>query len=103
MRGKVYIAPCTGLQVIPGTVLNICSVKSALFANSDNTAVRSCREIKTVRGERSQEGSFKKTQARLDLQIPLNENKFFLLEKNQTFPEIHPGPNSQDKRYEHEL
>ncbi|TNN59478.1 hypothetical protein EYF80_030293 [Liparis tanakae] len=28
MRGKVYMAPCTGLQVMPGTVLKICSTQT---------------------------------------------------------------------------
>ena len=41
MRGKLYMAPCTGLQVIPGTVFKICSVSLAFSAKSANTAVRS--------------------------------------------------------------
>lgn len=41
MRGKVYMAPCTGLQVMPGTVLKISSVSLAFSAKFDKTTVRS--------------------------------------------------------------
>lgn len=41
MRGKEYIAPCTGLQLMPWTVLRTCSVSLAFSAKALNVAVRS--------------------------------------------------------------
>lgn len=43
--GKVYMAPCTGLHLIPGTVLKVSSVSLAFSARFANTAVRSWRTI----------------------------------------------------------
>lgn len=43
MRGKVYMAPWTGLQVIPGTALKVSSVSLAFSAKAASTAVRSWR------------------------------------------------------------
>lgn len=40
--GKAYMAPCTVLQDIPGTLLNISSVILALSARAASTAARSC-------------------------------------------------------------
>lgn len=42
MRGKEYMAPCTGLQRMPGTALKTCSVSLALAARSASTACFSC-------------------------------------------------------------
>lgn len=42
MRGKEYMAPCTGLQLIPSTVLRTCSVSVAFSAKAFKVAVRSC-------------------------------------------------------------
>lgn len=42
MRGKEYIAPCTGLQRMPGASLKTCSVSLALAASSASTARLSC-------------------------------------------------------------
>lgn len=42
MRGKEYMAPCTGLQVMPSTALRICSVSLAFSAKTLKVAVRSC-------------------------------------------------------------
>lgn len=41
MQGKEYIAPCTGLQLMPGTVLRTCSVSLAFSAKAFKVAVRS--------------------------------------------------------------
>lgn len=38
MHGKEYMAPCTGLQRMPGASLKTCSVTLALAASSANTA-----------------------------------------------------------------
>lgn len=42
MHGKEYMAPCTGLQRMPGASLKTCSVSLALAASSANTACLSC-------------------------------------------------------------
>lgn len=42
MRGKEYMAPCTGLHLIPSTVLRTSSVSLAFSANAFKVAVRSC-------------------------------------------------------------
>lgn len=42
MRGKEYMAPCTGLQRMPSTVLRTCSVSLAFSAKTCKVAVRSC-------------------------------------------------------------
>lgn len=42
MQGKEYMAPCTGLQTMPSTVLRTCSVSLAFSAKSLKVAVRSC-------------------------------------------------------------
>lgn len=42
MRGKEYMAPCTGLHLIPSTVLSTSSVSLAFSANAFKVAVRSC-------------------------------------------------------------
>lgn len=42
MQGKEYMAPCTGLQVMPSTVLRTCSVSLAFSAKTLKVAVRSC-------------------------------------------------------------
>lgn len=42
------MAPCTGLQVMPGTVLNISSVKWDFSAKAAKTAVRSWEDRKRV-------------------------------------------------------
>lgn len=50
MQGKEYIAPCTGLQLMPCTVLRTCSVSLAFSAKVLKVAVRSWmwkREEKT--------------------------------------------------------
>lgn len=39
MRGKAYMAPWTGLHLIPGTAFRICSVSLAFSAKAPNTAV----------------------------------------------------------------
>lgn len=39
MRGKAYMAPCTGLHLIPGTVLRVCSVIWAFSARAPSTAL----------------------------------------------------------------
>lgn len=41
IRGKEYMAPCTGLQLMPGTVFRISSVSLAFSAKALRTAVRS--------------------------------------------------------------
>lgn len=41
IRGKEYMAPCTGLQLMPGTVLSTSSVSLALSAKALRVAVRS--------------------------------------------------------------
>lgn len=53
MRGKEYMAPCTGLQLMPGTVLRTCSVSLAFSAKALSVAVRSW---KTERGEKIHDG-----------------------------------------------
>lgn len=41
IRGKEYMAPCTGLQLMPCTVLRTCSVSLAFSAKALKVAVRS--------------------------------------------------------------
>ena len=41
MLGKEYMAPCTGLQLMPGTVFRISSVSLAFSAKALSVAVRS--------------------------------------------------------------
>lgn len=41
MQGKEYMAPCTGLQLMPCTVLRTCSVSLAFSAKALKVAVRS--------------------------------------------------------------
>lgn len=41
MRGKEYMAPCTGLQRMPSTMLRTCSVSLAFSAKTLKVAVRS--------------------------------------------------------------
>lgn len=41
MHGKEYMAPCTGLQLMPCTVLRTCSVSLAFSAKALRVAVRS--------------------------------------------------------------
>lgn len=43
-RGKEYMAPCTGLQLIPSTVLSTCSVSVAFSAKAFKVVVRSCKK-----------------------------------------------------------
>lgn len=42
MEGKEYMAPCTGLQRMPFTVLRTCSVSLAFSPKTCKVAVRSC-------------------------------------------------------------
>lgn len=41
IQGKEYMAPCTGLQLMPGTVFRISSVNLAFSAKALRMAVRS--------------------------------------------------------------
>ena len=44
MLGKEYMAPCTGLQLMPGTVFRISSVSRAFSAKALSVAERSWKE-----------------------------------------------------------
>lgn len=48
MRGNEYIAPCTGLHLIPGTMFRMSSVSLAFCARSFSVVVRSYTAGKSI-------------------------------------------------------